>query len=49
MCFIVHKTTLELERVILTTLYFASVENIDSNALLKEYFIIMHFNTLMHR
>jgi hypothetical protein len=29
MCFIVHKTTLELEHVILTTLYFAGVENTD--------------------
>jgi hypothetical protein len=26
-CFIVHKTTLELERGILTTLYFAGAEN----------------------
>jgi hypothetical protein len=29
-CFIVHKTTLELECVILTTLYFANVESTDS-------------------
>jgi hypothetical protein len=27
MCFIVHKTTSELEREILTTLYFAGAEN----------------------
>jgi hypothetical protein len=30
MCFIVHKTTSELEHTILTTLYFAGVENTDS-------------------
>jgi hypothetical protein len=28
-CFIVHKTISELEHAILTTLYFAGVENID--------------------
>jgi hypothetical protein len=30
-CFIVHKTILELKRVILTTLYFARAENIDTS------------------
>jgi hypothetical protein len=30
MCFIVRKTTSELERAILTTLYFASAENTNS-------------------
>jgi hypothetical protein len=29
-CFIIHKTTLELERAILTTLYLASAKNTDS-------------------
>jgi hypothetical protein len=36
MCFIVHKTTLELERVILTTLYFVSAENTDSQCSKKQ-------------
>jgi hypothetical protein len=31
MYFIVHKTTSELERVILTTLYLAGVKNIDNS------------------
>jgi hypothetical protein len=29
-CFVLHKTTLELEHTILTTLYFAGAENTDS-------------------
>jgi hypothetical protein len=30
MCFVVRKTTSELQHAILTTLYFAGVENTDS-------------------
>jgi hypothetical protein len=32
LCFIVHKTTSELKRMILTTLYFIGAENTDSVA-----------------
>jgi hypothetical protein len=31
MCFVVHKTTSELKREILTTLYFVSAENTNNN------------------
>jgi hypothetical protein len=34
MCFIIHKTTSELEHAIFTTLYFASSENTD-----RRYFL----------
>jgi hypothetical protein len=34
MCFIVHKTTLELEHMILTTLYLAGAKNTDRTLML---------------
>jgi hypothetical protein len=34
--FVVRKTSLELERAILTTLYFAGAENTDSWSAIKE-------------
>jgi hypothetical protein len=48
-CFIVHKTTSELECVILTTLYFAGVENTDSECLTYGSFSLsktVHFGSL---
>jgi hypothetical protein len=35
-CFVVHKTTSELEHVILTTLYFVATKNTDSWCVRKE-------------
>jgi hypothetical protein len=44
MCFAVHKTTSELEHVILTTLYLVGVKNIDNH--LGELFV--QFYALMN-
>jgi hypothetical protein len=43
MCFVVHKTTSELECVILTTLYLVGAKNTDRNTLIDSVYEIVQY------